>query len=889
MPSSEGRRKNLEPNNPAIQIPPFHEFMYGGVPVKFPYKTPFNTQKVTMAAAMTAMQSNKHALLESPTGTGKSLALLASTLSYMEKDTSISRVYYTSRTHAQLKQVVSELRKLPHFPKMSTLGSRKKLCIYPPVRGAPDINAQCKEIERHGGCPYDRVKGEIPYFSISGACPKFDLEDLITFGQEHQMCPYYISKKMAASAELIVCPYNYLLSPGKNLPVTNSCIVVFDEGHNIDSMCREETSFVMSYKNIMIIQNDAARAPPSSSYAHIFAFARKLATGWLNFLITKRREYERIVNPQQTQYLLRESYQQLISEWGFNVDEYSREAARLIEWAVKIEADPAAYKDYLTIPLVAFAEGIAPVLKMITSSNVDDFRVAFMPGENFENDHLAVLCMRPSILFHTVSKKARSVIIASGTLEPFESLAAELESDFDIRRAAPHVVDESQILTIMIDKLRNFPISSSYRQMQEHGNETLLAVSEIIEKLIAYVPGSSLLFLPSYKIKKGLLKIMNDNGSYHRISHKKKIIEEESDKTANEIMWEMKQAKWKSLMVGVHRGKMSEGVDFNDDKARAVFLFGIPYPAYGVADVDLKMKFNDQRYNTIPNYMTGRKWYEIQAYRALSQSLGRCIRHPGDYGAVILMDYRIAMNLEKFPVWVRKNMHQNMNVLDAGRLLGSFFTEMHRRFPKFLPPPIPSSVPYVVKDTSSPSPVKRLEPRPRDVIVVENDDDVLLTPAQHGLTSSTSILMRPERPNVIINKEKPPLNRNGTVIYCVHCQAPILTLVRLDLITFCTAKGRGFLNATMNRAMKDVSVMKFTEADTNGVYADIVREEWSDEDDCAHRKIICKCGCVLGTFVCANGANSQFERGSYVMMVRCMSMELAGQFMPFEMIARQIG
>ena len=36
----------------------------------------------------------------------------------------------------------------------------------------------------------------------------------------------------------------------------------------------------------------------------------------------------------------------------------------------------------------------------------------------------------------------------------------------------------------------------------------------------------------------------------------------------------------------------------------------------------------------------GEKWYSLQAFRALNQALGRCIRHKGDYGAVILMDER---------------------------------------------------------------------------------------------------------------------------------------------------------------------------------------------------------------------------------------------------------
>lgn len=40
------------------------------------------------------------------------------------------------------------------------------------------------------------------------------------------------------------------------------------------------------------------------------------------------------------------------------------------------------------------------------------------------------------------------------------------------------------------------------------------------------------------------------------------------------------------------------------------------------------------------NLLPGMEWYSQQAYRAIAQALGRCIRHAGDYGTVILMDSR---------------------------------------------------------------------------------------------------------------------------------------------------------------------------------------------------------------------------------------------------------
>lgn len=52
--------------------------------------------------------------------------------------------------------------------------------------------------------------------------------------------------------------------------------------------------------------------------------------------------------------------------------------------------------------------------------------------------------------------------------------------------------------------------------------------------------------------------------------------------------------------------------------------------------------FNDEMRSLCgnKNLLPGNEWYSQQAYRAIAQALGRCLRHAGDYGTVILMDSR---------------------------------------------------------------------------------------------------------------------------------------------------------------------------------------------------------------------------------------------------------
>lgn len=96
----------------------------------FPFEA-YPCQLDYMAKVIHALQESSNALLESPTGTGKTLCLLCATLAWREhykktKGPSTSApkhlafldgaerdapaIIYSSRTHSQLSQVIKELR-----------------------------------------------------------------------------------------------------------------------------------------------------------------------------------------------------------------------------------------------------------------------------------------------------------------------------------------------------------------------------------------------------------------------------------------------------------------------------------------------------------------------------------------------------------------------------------------------------------------------------------------------------------------------------------------------------------------------------------------------------------------------------------------------------------
>ena len=69
-----------------------HQYKIGGIPVSFPVKA-YPSQMAMMAKIIDSLKRGRNCLLESPTGSGKSLALLCAALAWQREEISRVRDY----------------------------------------------------------------------------------------------------------------------------------------------------------------------------------------------------------------------------------------------------------------------------------------------------------------------------------------------------------------------------------------------------------------------------------------------------------------------------------------------------------------------------------------------------------------------------------------------------------------------------------------------------------------------------------------------------------------------------------------------------------------------------------------------------------------------------
>ncbi|XP_032951406.1 regulator of telomere elongation helicase 1 isoform X3 [Rhinolophus ferrumequinum] len=257
-----------------------------GVTVDFPFQ-PYKCQEEYMTKVLECLQKKVNGILESPTGTGKTLCLLCATLAWQEHlrdaisahkiaervpgelflhrplsswgnaasdgdatacSMDIPKVIYASRTHSQLTQAISELRNTSYRPRVCVLGSREQLCIHPEVKKQESNHLQIhlcrKKVASHSCHFYNNVEEKSLEQEL--ATPIMDIEDLVRSGNRHKLCPYYLSRKLRQQADIVFMPYNYLLDAksrrAHNIELKGT-VVIFDEAHNVEKMCEESASF----------------------------------------------------------------------------------------------------------------------------------------------------------------------------------------------------------------------------------------------------------------------------------------------------------------------------------------------------------------------------------------------------------------------------------------------------------------------------------------------------------------------------------------------------------------------------------------------------------------------------------------------------------------------
>ncbi|KAG4955254.1 hypothetical protein JHK87_040848 [Glycine soja] len=663
---------------------PKNVYHIGGLQVEFPYQ-PYGSQFAFMGRVISTLnraqkEGHCHALLESPTGTGKSLSLLCSSLAWQH--------HYKSQHH-HLKSAHEATADplaygggfVPDEVPLSSGNCLFQSTIFPLFGFCYPHQILLGFGIRKSGPNAHKVKGH-PSLHKGGCNEVHDIEDLVKVGQLVKGCSYYAARSMSDDAQLVFCPYNYIINPVIRAAMDvdiKGAIVILDEAHNIEDIARDAGSVDIEEDVVDKLQMELQQlcSIKAEIYQPLYEMTQGL-TSWMEQKKNKleKRDFQHYVSCWTGDKALRELEEANISKQCFPI---------LLECAtkaIKVATDLETDAPHISAMSVITLEGLFSSLTYFFSRNGShmlDYQLALQrciredTGRASRNwtYTLSLWCLNPAVVFRDVANLSLSVILTSGTLSPMASFTSELGVHFETSLEAPHVIDvDSQVWPAIISTgPGNYPLNASYKTADGYAFQD--AVGKSLEEIFKIVPGGCLVFFPSYKLMDKLCKRWSETGQWSRLNAEKPLFVESRGGSQEDFELALKgyyhsihgkipalkrkrrikkidlnhahavdslqnSEKGGAALLGVCRGKVSEGIDFSDDNARVVIIVGIPFPNINDIQVALKKKYNDT-YKSSKNLLSGSEWYCHQAFRVLNQAAGRCIRHKLDYGAIVLL------------------------------------------------------------------------------------------------------------------------------------------------------------------------------------------------------------------------------------------------------------
>lgn len=608
-----------------------------GLFVDFPYQ-PYPAQIVTISKLIASLKDGGSAIIESPTGTGKSLSILCGAMAYNEYLSITSQptipIYVCSRTHKQLDNLVDQLKKSRYRPRIAILASREQYCINSKVRHEFDKNKACGDARKTNSCLFFNGKEKL---QKRVETKLYDIEEFKIEGKKCGGCPYYAARILKDKSDIIFAPYNYIVDKGIREAMSinlTGAIVIIDEAHNIEDVCRQSGSIEIKSRNLEFMISELYSLAKSAGdskepYLKLVSMLQeilKYAESELNFEKKTFYESKRIKRGKAIKAEV-----ELMGITPIKLGEYFNALNTIL-----------ADEDEDHSQILQFFDSFLAVLNRLMTEDCTSYGYALIKNttNKYEKSGYTInfWLLDASVIFKLIEHDCKSIVLLSGTLVPFEAVSEELGVDFRHKCEAPHVLDNNNMLISQIsyghlstELMGTYAIAESFDYLDQIVH-IITTVTVALE-----TKGGVLVFVPSYNFLENLIKRM-------KIPHFK---ESQSDFTS--VLASYKRSidqKKPSVLICVYRGKASEGMDFKDNFARSVIAVSIPYPNLKDTQVELKRE------------RANKSWYEVQAYKAISQALGRVIRHKDDWGTVFLLDARYQQKkvTDKLSKWVRENV-----------------------------------------------------------------------------------------------------------------------------------------------------------------------------------------------------------------------------------------
>lgn len=593
--------------------------------VTFPFKTKRQGQMDLMKATYISMKSNSILYAIAPTGIGKTMAVIFSTLKSMTKHNE-KLFYLTAKTVGKEVAIKS-------FELLVQNGLKIRVIA---------LTAKQKSCQMHydhcdpENCPF--AKG---YFSrLRDAIEDiynneliYTYDKILAYANKYTICSFEFALDLSYFCDAIICDYNYVFDPKAHLiryfdeDEYQSKILV-DEAHNLVDRSKEMYSARLD-SNIPFFLEELISAYDSSITKNVKNFYKEL------------EKYKELINDDLYYYshflddVMLSSLKQIVSKCELvlsdNKDIKEKDDILKYYYLIKDFTDTSEYYEENHIFLIKQKEDKSYEITL-------------------------KCCDASSYIYETIKLKTKGIVFFSATLFPINYYMDLLTKGNGKYINLPSPFDKDNLKLIIKDN-----VSTKYKDRAN----TVLDICSVINTLVNSKKGNYIAFFPSYKYIELVLENLE-------VSSTELIIQKSNmkDKEKENILEKFKDTKKAHLGLFVLGGSFSEGIDFEGDLLNGVIIVGVGLPMVNIEN-NILCNFFEEKYSKGFDYA-----YTYPGFNKIVQAAGRVIRTEYDRGVVILIDQRYKYRLyqELMPDFWSDRLYIN-NIKTISNIIDSFNEE----------------------------------------------------------------------------------------------------------------------------------------------------------------------------------------------------------------------
>lgn len=617
----------------------------------FPYIPRQNQEKIVEVVGK-ALSRKQHVLIDSPTGSGKTVAVLVPCLNYAIKHG--KKVLYLTKTNTQHQQVFKELKKIREMIEFTAIGlqGRVNLCmLFRDFESAvsEELAKLCRDRKKHtikslattspsteiffvdednskildvaDGCPFfaNLLTLENPEFNFTKRVSS--VEDVYQHSKKHNLCAYEWIKTNIKDADVVVAPYAYFFIPHIQRAFLTwwnarpeQLIVVIDEAHNMLEYCRELQSISLSRFTVRAAMNEAEEMgnPTLGNCVSAMGFISTIEAMLVKCGEDFAKEEEGFVPPDYV-----ETY--ILSKLKLDSNKLKAVVLELLQIG-EIYSERKRMERKLPR---SYMRALANFILSWFSISGEEYTKLVRGGENPE---IICFCLDPSVAALPLCSVHASIHM-SGTLAPLieyrDSMGLEKERTVLLTLPSPFPKEN---LLLLYDK----SVTTRYEEISTFP-EIINRIEEKVVEICNSTEKNIIVFFPSF----GLLDKFIASGIENRIEKDVYVESREiSSVEMGQLIERFRDCSRAKVLFAVTGGRLSEGLDFPDKELEIVVIVGIPYPKPSPRQKALQIYYD----------LKFKKGWEYTVHaptaRKMRQAIGRLIRNETDKGVGIILDRR---------------------------------------------------------------------------------------------------------------------------------------------------------------------------------------------------------------------------------------------------------